>query len=90
MNQYTSGDKAQEVESRYLFIRLLRVFDDSKKPIRGVFKKGVASTKSGTFASLWLDWGKKFGNLSTIDTTIAEMKKLILYDQTNLPEQQPV
>jgi hypothetical protein len=44
------------------YIKLMRVFPDHEKNLRGLFKRGIQVVKDNkaVLAELWLDWEKKF------------------------------
>ena len=45
------------------YIKLMRVFPDQEKTLRGLFKRGINILKDpqskATLLELWLDWEKK-------------------------------
>ena len=51
------------------YIKVMRVFPDHEKTLRGVFKRGLqfAKDNKAMLAELWFDWEKKFGSIQTVD-----------------------
>ena len=47
------------------YIKLIRVFPDSDKALRGLFKRGINVIKDNkaVLSELWLEWEKKFGTV---------------------------
>ena len=63
------------------YIKLMRVFPDHEKHLRGLFKRGLQVIKDNkvVLAELWLDWEKKFSSVQFVDQAIKHLKKLNLY-----------
>ncbi|CDW90873.1 squamous cell carcinoma antigen recognized by t-cells 3 [Stylonychia lemnae] len=65
------------------YIKLMRVFPDHEKTVRGLFKRGlqIARDNKVLLAELWIEWEKKFSTIQNIDQCIKHLKKLNLYSQ---------
>jgi len=66
MEEYLKTN-GQHLMSWANYIKLMRVFPDHDKTLRGLFKRGINTLKDqgskSALAELWLDWEKKFGTI---------------------------
>eukprot|EP00347_Sterkiella_histriomuscorum_P009820 403339762 len=96
MEQFVTQNGLQMI-SWANYIKLMRVFPDHEKTLRGLFKRGLQFVKDNKaqLGELWLEWEKKFTTIQNVDQCIKHLKKLNLYSQIGKPQrpqtlQQPI